>query len=91
MTQKQQSDVSKWRKGRYTWASTFYCNGCDDGEPYIPINQWLKANFYTRKQARSLLKSGKLLGMSHKGKMFVKPNPDNPIKPEDLLKCQFRA
>lgn len=42
----------------------------------MPIKEWADENFYTIRQCRTLLKKRVLVGMKHRGRMYVAWNPD---------------
>lgn len=64
--------------GRYSIASTFYCSGCDS-RAFVPLTKWMAENFYSRQQVKTLVRKKHLFMKRHKGRYYVKLNPDNPI------------
>lgn len=49
-----------------------YCTDCN--KTYVPIKVWATANAFTVKQCYTLLKRKLLVGLKHKGRMYVAPN-----------------
>lgn len=63
---------------RHSYGATFYCQVCFGDDPnikYLPVSVWCKQNYYTRNQVYTLLRKHKVLGLRHKGKMYIATNP----------------
>jgi hypothetical protein len=63
----------RFNAGKYSYQALFYCT--PPNVIMVPIKEWAAENFYTVRQCRALLRRRYLVGMKHRGRMYVAKNP----------------
>ena len=68
--------ISAFKSSKYSLTSYRPITSCDYSQKLIPIKQWAKANNYSYKQTRNLIKKRILMAKKHKNRWYVATIPD---------------
>lgn len=63
----------RFNAGKYSYQSLWYCSPAN--VVMIPIKEWAAENFFSVAECRLLLRRRYLVGMKHRGRMYVAKNP----------------